>query len=124
MASLFILEGPTHRGETIPLSGARCLIGRNPECDLCLPNAAISRAHARIEQIEGKFYIEDLESSNGCFVNGTRITSRTLLRNNDQIRLANYVAAFVEDRRRGYWGSARAEELYKTLAEGSEEDAG
>lgn len=47
------------------------VIGSNSNnCDGIIPESVISRAHARIVEIEGEYYLEDLESKNGTFLNG------------------------------------------------------
>jgi pSer/pThr/pTyr-binding forkhead associated (FHA) protein/ABC-type cobalamin/Fe3+-siderophores transport system ATPase subunit len=49
------------------------LIGRNEDCDLVVPEAAVSGHHCRLTYEENGFTIEDLSSTNGTFVNGFRI---------------------------------------------------
>ena len=45
-------------------------IGRDPACDIVLPNQNVSRFHAKLIRRDGRFYIEDNNSTNGTFVNG------------------------------------------------------
>lgn len=52
-------------------------IGRAPECEIILDEPMISRKHALIEAADGRYYITDLGSMNGTFVDGKKITSRT-----------------------------------------------
>jgi pSer/pThr/pTyr-binding forkhead associated (FHA) protein len=47
-------------------------IGRDQSNDLVLDNPAVSRAHARIYKTQWPFYIEDLKSANGTFLNGAK----------------------------------------------------
>src|SRR5439155_5396336 len=50
-------------------------IGRKLEAGVCLPlDSRMSRSHARVRLLEGRVEIVDLESHNGTFVDGTRIT--------------------------------------------------
>lgn len=51
------------------------LIGRAKESDVCLPIIRLSRRHARLSLYEGGVLIEDLQSSNGTFVNGKKVTN-------------------------------------------------
>lgn len=51
------------------------LIGKK-EADLCIPGKSVSRIHARIEQAEGEYYLEDLNSTNGTFLNGELLEYR------------------------------------------------
>lgn len=60
------------------LNKSAITIGRHPNNDICLPFTSVSRMHGRIEIREGRFYIIDLDSSNGTYVNGRRATQSTL----------------------------------------------
>src|SRR5947199_1660892 len=93
MALLQILKGP-NQGTRIPLDGDRFVLGRNPECQIVIPVTSVSREHAQILRVQGKYYIEDLSSRNGTFVNNQQITGRTLLKNNDRIRICDFLATF------------------------------
>ena len=60
-------------------------IGRAPDVELVLTDAEVSRRHARLET-HGKYvYVRDLESSNGTFLNGRRISSAIEIRPGDEI---------------------------------------
>ncbi len=61
-------------------------IGRDSSCDICLTLDYLSRQHASLDPINGKLFIEDLNSSNGTFVNGEKI-SRIELQPGDKIKL-------------------------------------
>ena len=59
--------------------GTELTVGRAPENDVCLPDLNVSQHHARVgATAEGDIVIEDLNSTNGTFVNGEKITRRTL----------------------------------------------
>ena len=51
----------------------RVLIGRDPDCDLTIARAFISRRHAAIDCADGRYFIEDLGSSNGTVLNGSTV---------------------------------------------------
>ena len=79
MASLKFLKG-ANQGETLTLDGEKFTLGRNADCQVVLNVPAVSREHALIRRIQGKFHIEDLKSRNGTFVNNQEVTARTLLK--------------------------------------------
>ncbi len=67
------------------------IIGRSSDADICLPQLTITRQHATIKKYpNGKVTITDLESRNGTFVNGKRITHETDITPNDDIFIGNY----------------------------------
>jgi serine phosphatase RsbU (regulator of sigma subunit)/pSer/pThr/pTyr-binding forkhead associated (FHA) protein len=95
MASLQILKGPSE-GTVIPLDGDRFVLGRNPDCGIVIPVTSVSREHAQILRVHGKFFIEDKQSRNGTFVNNQAINARTALRNKDRIRICDFIAEFID----------------------------
>lgn len=75
------------------LNKATTTIGRHPDCDIQINDAAISGQHAQVILEQNKYldgaieiYLEDLNSKNGSFINGTKVQGRQPLRNNDVIR--------------------------------------
>lgn len=57
------------------------IIGRSDECDIVIDSKHVSRHHARIfSSSDGRWYVEDLGSSNGTFVNGERVKSHPISR--------------------------------------------
>jgi phosphoserine phosphatase RsbU/P len=95
MALLNILSGPT-AGQTYELAREQTQLGREQFCDLVIPIRSISRQHARIVRDADSFFIEDLNSLNGTYVNGQRINGRLRLRDEDRIRLYDVVLQFHE----------------------------
>src|SRR5262249_58520964 len=94
MASLHVLKGMTE-GMKISLEGDKFTMGRNPECQVVIPITSVSREHALIVRRQGRFYIEDLQSRNGTFVNNQQISQQALLHHHDRIRIAHFLAAFA-----------------------------
>ena len=63
-------------------------LGRGEECDIVLPDRQVSRVHARVSRAEDGFYIEDLGSKNGTYVNGMPVRDRVKLQDGDEIQVA------------------------------------
>jgi signal transduction histidine kinase len=93
MLVLSIIQGPG-KGKTFNLPNHEPqLLGRSSEA-LPIDDTAISRRHAELTPDDGVWYIRDLESQNGTYVNGTRIYQRLRLRPGDQIRVGQSVLVF------------------------------
>ncbi len=60
-------------------------IGRAEACALVLRDPEVSRRHARLEPDRGTLFLRDLQSSNGTFLNGRRVTSTIEVRTGDEI---------------------------------------
>jgi sigma-B regulation protein RsbU (phosphoserine phosphatase) len=95
MPILQILKG-NNEGSSIPLDGDVFILGRNPSCHVVIAATSVSREHAQIVRIQGRYYIEDKQSRNKTYVNNQEINSRTLLKHNDRIRICDFQAAFLD----------------------------
>jgi serine phosphatase RsbU (regulator of sigma subunit) len=74
MAKLMIKRGPDPEiGQQFALSTDCTLVGRQPDAGVFLSPKAVSRQHAQIVRRTGSFFVEDLDSANGTFLNGTRL---------------------------------------------------
>jgi pSer/pThr/pTyr-binding forkhead associated (FHA) protein len=71
----------------IELPSSVCVLGRDPTATVRLEEESVSKQHARLTLEDGRFTLEDLDSSNGTFVNGRRIHARVELRPGDLLRL-------------------------------------
>jgi phosphoserine phosphatase RsbU/P len=71
---LQILAGPALEVAPLP-PGRATIIGKEPSCHLRLDHAAVSRSHAMIEQVGGRWLLNDLGSRNGTFLNGERLAA-------------------------------------------------
>jgi FHA domain len=60
-------------------------MGRDKSCELVLADAEVSRKHARLETQGGVVFVRDLESRNGTFLNGQRLSSAVETREGDAI---------------------------------------
>lgn len=84
-------EGMTHFHDLV---GATTLIGRFEDCDLRLDSTSVSRHHAVVKQEGNGFYVEDLGSRNGTYVNGIRIGAATPLHDGDELRIHDTTLTF------------------------------
>lgn len=78
------VSGPTF-GRSFAVAGPLTL-GRQADCDICIPIGEISRHHARLKPAGGGVQVEDLDSANGTYINGKRVRSGTL-RPDDELAL-------------------------------------
>ncbi len=92
MANLVTLQGP-NAGRQFRLEEGPSLIGRQPEAAVHLDSLAVSRQHARVLQDDGAYFVEDLGSSNGTYLNGRPIDRRMPLTENDTLQIGPYVLA-------------------------------
>ncbi len=101
MAFLITLGNDSTRFE---LKGANTVIGRHPECDVVVDAGAVSRYHAKVVRRDDGFYLEDLQSRNGTFLNGQMIAQPTKLNESDQIRICEVEFAFYGGQRPEFLG--------------------
>ena len=80
----------------IELEGDSKTIGREPANDIIVENLLVSGYHARIDPAGREYVLTDLQSKNGTFVNGEKVTS-TKLKNGDQILIGKHTLVFTLD---------------------------
>lgn len=92
LMNLHILSKKEGFPEWIKISQDSFSIGRGIENDLNIPIAYISCFHARIDKKQSQFYITDLESTNGTYLNGKKLIGNrpVLCRENDVISFADF----------------------------------
>jgi serine phosphatase RsbU (regulator of sigma subunit) len=84
-------------GQIVELHGERTVLGRHPNCQIVLDDAAVSRHHAQILESHGVFYLEDLRSRNHTYLNGTLIETRTELHEADEVKVCGVLFRFHKD---------------------------
>ncbi len=67
------------------------MIGRDPNCDLALMDEALSAHHARLAHHHGQWWLEDLNSTNGTFLNHEKLTTSAVVITGDQFKCGNTV---------------------------------
>ncbi len=85
------LSGDTR---TLPVTRCPFTIGRRPEKDLVIGDPRVSRDHAQIELVGDEYYIVDLQSRHGTFLNGEK-TERAKLKKNDRLEFGARDGAVV-----------------------------
>lgn len=84
------LTSGTEKGRTVRASGERFVVGRDPTCDLTLNDARASRRHAYLRvRDDGTAELHDLESANGTWVNGHRLTGPVALAGGEELRFGD-----------------------------------
>ena len=88
--------GGADASNTVMLDDDKIVFGREQACQVCLPQQAVSRNHARITRDGGLFFLEDMGSSFGTRLNGKLLPrgEKRLLRNGDTIVIAQYDIVF------------------------------
>lgn len=77
--------------------GSSLTIGRSADADVVVDNTAISRKHTSLELKDGIYYLADLDSLNGTFVNGQKIEKNVPVSENDRIELGKFKLSIAQD---------------------------
>ena len=88
MEFVFVVETPIRGRECRVRPGET--VGREG-CDHVLADPDVSRRHAAFRQVGTGLAVEDLGSTNGTFLNGSRVTERGVLASGDRLRFGNTV---------------------------------
>lgn len=88
------VRGPGSPSQTI-LRADRVVVGRGPECEICVESGGVSRQHLLITRAGPEYRCEDCGSTNGVFLNGVRVQS-AVLREGDRIQISDIVFVYHE----------------------------
>jgi predicted component of type VI protein secretion system len=80
----------------VQLSKDRTTVGRRPYNDVVIDNLAVSGEHAVLQMVGQEVHLEDLNSTNGTYINGKAI-KKQVLQNNDTVEIGKYKIKFVVD---------------------------
>ncbi len=103
MAFLELVKGSAP-GTRFVLTGEQAVIGRSADCEVPLDVPAISRRHAAVLQEQGRFFVEDLQSRNGTYLNDERVTERKPLSDGDKLMICDQLFRFHSGHRLGAAG--------------------
>lgn len=84
----------SYDGRDLPLFSGENIIGRDPEVAIPVDNSTVSRHHARLMVGENEVTLEDLDSKNGTFINGQRISEPTVVTDGDQVAVGEVRMTF------------------------------
>ena len=100
-----IVKSTLTKNQRFELPEGETLVGRGAdECQLVLPNVSVSRVHARVLVGRQGVNIEDMDSSSGILVNGTKV-DQAPLKSGDEIQIGKFSVIYL--------GDARADRFYK-----------
>ncbi len=86
LPALNLLRAGDARESALRFSRAEVIIGRERGCDCCLDDKTISARHARLAYHHGQWWVEDLGSKNGTFLNLERVSLPVVLAAGDELR--------------------------------------
>ncbi|EDL59993.1 SpoIIE family protein phosphatase [Gimesia maris] len=95
MATLVMLQAG--QAVSYSLTGSEMVLGRHPDCQIQLDSNMVSRRHAQVVGAGDEFFVEDLGSGNGTFVNGKKIEGRTRLAHEDRLKVGPILFRFESD---------------------------
>ena len=91
--ALVIRAGGGRVGESFPVEGERMSIGRRPDSEVFLDDITVSRDHALLIRRGDEWYLDDMGSLNGTYVNRSRIESQRL-EEGDEVQIGKYKLTF------------------------------
>lgn len=80
----------------VQLTQDRTSVGRRPYNDIVIDNLAVSGEHAVLQMSGNEVYLEDLNSTNGTYVNGKAVKKQRL-KTNDSVEIGKYKIKFFDD---------------------------
>ena len=80
----------------VQLTKDRTTLGRRPYNDIVIDNLAVSGEHAVLQLTGNEVFLEDLNSTNGTYVNGKAV-KKQLLQNNDTVEIGKYKIKFINE---------------------------
>jgi pSer/pThr/pTyr-binding forkhead associated (FHA) protein len=90
-----VVQSGSRGTRVLKLQCEETVIGRRQDCDLRIPSTDVSRRHCLLSMHDGCLNVEDLDSVNGTFVNGRRISGRQIVMPGDRLQIGP--VAFVAE---------------------------
>jgi len=80
------------------IRGREVILGRDPTCECVLSSDTVSARHARLSFHHAQWWFEDLQSTNGSFLNGDPVTIPVVVTPGDQIRCGDVLLSIPEEK--------------------------
>jgi len=80
-----------HENDSLVFSKQEVLIGRDDTCDFIINEEVVSAHHARIYFKSSQWWVEDLHSTNGTYLNDERVDSPTVIIKGDELRIGRQI---------------------------------
>ena len=87
---LRLVEPAAQKGRAFPL-GDELTLGRAAGCSVTLDDTYVSQIHARVFAQDGKFFVEDLGSTNGTYLNRTKVQGPMVMQRGDKLQVGSTV---------------------------------
>ncbi len=87
---LRVIEPADRKGQTYELAD-ELTVGRAGGCQITLDDTYVSQLHARLFRRDGQFYVEDLGSTNGTYLNRKKVTAPIAIRKGDRLQIGKTV---------------------------------
>ena len=79
------------RSYDLPDGSCALTLGRHSDCDIILSSGDVSRHHAKLIVANGMYFIEDMGSTSGTFLNGEKVESATQVEEGQEIQIGSFV---------------------------------
>lgn len=90
----FLIQSGKHSGKILNLTGDQILVGRDDACQIRLSTPDVSRKHCLMKQDGKSWFIRDLGSQNGTFVNEAEVKEEVPLQPGDNIRIGPMILQY------------------------------
>jgi pSer/pThr/pTyr-binding forkhead associated (FHA) protein len=85
-----VIEPAETKGRTYDLA-EELTVGRAAGCQITMDDTYVSQLHARVFRRDGQFYVEDLGSTNGTYLNRKKVTAPIAIRRGDRLQIGKTV---------------------------------
>jgi pSer/pThr/pTyr-binding forkhead associated (FHA) protein len=82
-----VVQNGSRGTRVVKLQCEETVIGRRQDCDLRIPSTDVSRRHCLLSMHDGCLNVEDLDSVNGTYINGRRISGRQIVMPGDRLQI-------------------------------------